>query len=361
MSNNYKNYYNAVNFHNRTKNYQMKKPIHLNGENIREVEINSLSQTEPSKKKEIFKNSNKKKIEKEIEQFDNFSKTNDETLSITNFKQEFSGNNTDDIIYREFANAQIKNLINKLEDIDFDKRFDDISNKINDVNYSIQNQIEGFAERKDEEIKEMKELFNRQCLIDLRKNLIKLKGEQYAEKYVISNAFDFEKYYYSILPYDLKEKFIKNNTSFTDIINKIYLDFSKNNKKEENLNDKFWFIVNSFSDENDNIKEKKLTLNLRGNIYRIIKHFRGLSDEIIIDFGEIICCIDKKEKINKAKKLINIIVRLIYEILSRQFEISEIQNIIFSYGHFYYGSKGNNIELEDFEENSIYYDFIELN
>ena len=111
MSNNYKNYYNAVNFHNRTKNYQMKKPIHLNGENIREVEINSLSQTEPSKKKEIFKNSNKKKIEKEIEQFDNFSKTNDETLSITNFKQEFSGNNTDDIIYREFVNTQIKNLI----------------------------------------------------------------------------------------------------------------------------------------------------------------------------------------------------------------------------------------------------------
>jgi hypothetical protein len=34
----------------------MKKPIHSNSENIREVEINSLSQTEPSKKKEIFKN-----------------------------------------------------------------------------------------------------------------------------------------------------------------------------------------------------------------------------------------------------------------------------------------------------------------
>ena len=58
MSNNYKNYYNIVNFHNRSKNYQMKKPIHSNSENIREVEINSLSQTEPSKKKEIFKNSN---------------------------------------------------------------------------------------------------------------------------------------------------------------------------------------------------------------------------------------------------------------------------------------------------------------
>ena len=51
MSNNYKNYYNIANFHNRSKNYQMKKHIHSNSENIREVEINSLSQTEPSKKK----------------------------------------------------------------------------------------------------------------------------------------------------------------------------------------------------------------------------------------------------------------------------------------------------------------------
>ena len=33
----------------------------------------------------------------------------------------------------------------------------------------------------------------------------------------------------------------------------------------------------------------KLILNLSGNVYRIIKHFRGLSDDIIIDFGEIIC------------------------------------------------------------------------
>ena len=361
MSNNYKNYYNIVNFHNRSKNYQMKKPIHSNSENIREVEINSLSQTEPSKKKEIFKNSNKQKIENEIYQFDNFSKTNDETFSITNFKQEFSGNNIDDIIYRDIATTQIKNLVNKLDDIDFDKKFNDISNKIIDVNSSVQNTIGDYIEKKDEKIKEMKELFNWHCIMDLRKNLIKLKGEKYAENYVIRNVFDFEKYYNNILPYDLKNIILKNNTSFSDIINKIYFDFKKNNKNEENLNDKFWFIVNSFSEENDVLKENKLTLNLSGNVYRIIKHFRGLSDEIIIDFGEIICYIDKKEKINKAKKLMNIVISLIYEILSRQVEISEIENKIFSYGHFYYGSKEENIELEDFSENSIFYDFIELN
>ena len=57
----------------------------------------------------------------------------------------------------------------------------------------------------------------------------------------------------------------------------------------------------------------------------------------------------------------NIVISLIYEILSRQVEISEIENKIFSYGHFYYGSKEENIELEDFSENSIFYDFIELN
>ena len=57
----------------------------------------------------------------------------------------------------------------------------------------------------------------------------------------------------------------------------------------------------------------------------------------------------------------NIIINLIYEILNRQIELSELSNKIFAYGHFYYGKKSKNIELKEFEENSIYFDFIELN
>ncbi len=339
MSNNYKNYYNIVNFHNRSKNYQMKKPIHSNSENIREVEINSLSQTEPSKKKEIFKNSNKQKIENEIYQFDNFSKTNDETFSITNFKQEFSGNNIDDIIYRDIATTQIKNLVNKLDDIDFDKKINDISNKISDVKNHLENKLENLNKKSNDDIFEIKELFDWQINNDLRHKLLLLKGEKYSKNFTINNVFDFEKYFYSILSNDLKEKCFKNQFSFSEIINMIYKDYQEENNNDDNynnnmntnnnniiydnLNDKFWFIVNSFF-ENENKKENKLILNLSGNIYRIIKHFRGLSDDIIIDFGEIICYLDKKEKIDKAKNKMNITINLIYEILNRQIELSEL-------------------------------------
>ena len=363
MSNNYNNnYINQVNYHNRSKNYQKKKNIFPNKGNIREVEINSMSQTEPTIHNEYNKRFKNKKIENElnqIDQFDYISKTNDETLSITNFKQEFIGTNTDDIIFRDYITSQIKSLVCKLEENDFEKKMSDISNKINEVQISLENKIDNYCKKNEEEMYEIKELFNLQNINDLKLKLKKLKGEKYAQNYVINNVFDFEKYYDNILSYDLKEKFLSNNISFSEIINMIYKDFSENNEKKlENLNDKFWFIINYFSEEK---KENKLKLNLSGNVYRIIKHFRGLSDDIIIDFGEIICYIDKKEKIDKAKNKMNIIINLIYEILSRQIELSELSNKIFAYGHFYYGKKSKNIELKDFEENSIYYDFIELN
>ena len=76
MSNNYNiNYINQVNYHNRTKNYQKKKNIFPNKGNIREVEINSITQTEPTKQKENYN----KKIDNDlnqIDQFDYISKTN---------------------------------------------------------------------------------------------------------------------------------------------------------------------------------------------------------------------------------------------------------------------------------------------
>ena len=363
MSNNYNiNYINQVNYHNRSKNYQKKKNIFPNKGNIREVEINSMSQTEPTIHNEYNKKVKNKNSENElnqIDQFDYISKTNDETLSITNFKQEFIGTNTDDIIFRDYITSQIKSLVCKLEENDFEKKMNDISNKINEVQISLENKIDNYCKKNEEEMFEIKELFNLQNINDLKLKLKKLKGEKYSQNYVINNVFDFEKYYDSILSHDLKEKFLKNNLSFSEIINMIYKDLSENDEKKlENLNDKFWFIINYFSNEK---KENKLILNLSGNVYRIIKHFRGLSDDIIIDFGEIICYLDKKDKIEKAKKKMNIIINLIYEILSRQIELSELSNKIFAYGHFYYSKKSKNIELKDFEENSIYYDFIELN
>ena len=207
---------------------------------------------------------------------------------------------------------------------------------------------------------EIKELFNWQSINDLRVKLSNLKGEKYTKNFVIYNVFDFEKYYDSILSYDLKEKFFKNKISFSEIINLIYNEL--NEKKEiiiESLNDKFWFIINSFSQKQ--FEENKLIINISGNVYRIIKHFRGLSDDIIIDFGEIIPFLDRKEKIDKAKKNIIIIINLIYEVLNKQIELCELSNKIFAYGHFFYGKKSNDIQIKEFEEDSIYFDFIELN
>ena len=368
MSNNYNNYYNQNNFHNRNKNYPKKKFLFQNKGNIREVEINSISQTEPTKQKEKYNNNNQIYNDlNQIDQFDNFSKTNDETLSITNFKQEFIGCNSDDIIFRDFISSQVKSLITKLDDMDLDKKFNEISNQILNVKNSLENKIEDYNKKNEEDILEIKELLEWQNINDLRKKLLLLKGEKYSNNYVINNVFDFEKYYDSILSNDLKEKFFKNNKSFSEIITMIYEDYKENNKYQnnnsDNLNDKFWFIVHSFiKDENLNDNnENKLILNLSGTIYRIIKHFRGLSDDIIIDFGELIPFLDKKEKIDNAKRNINIVVNLLYEILGKQIEISELSNKIFAYGHFFYGYKGNNIELKEFVENSIYFDFIELN
>ena len=374
-NNNYNNYYYQNNFHNnRNKNYPKKKFTYQN-KNIREVEINSITQTETTKQKENYN----KKIDNDlnqIDQFDYISKTNDETLSITNFKEEFIGNNNEDIIYRDFISSQIKNLIYKLDDIDFDKKINDISNKISDVKNHLENKLENLNKKSNDDIFEIKELFDWQFNNDLRHKLLLLKGEKYSKNFTINNVFDFEKYFYSILSNDLKEKCFKNQFSFSEIINMIYKDYQEENNNDDNynnnmntnnnninydnLNDKFWFIVNSFF-ENENKKENKLILNLSGNIYRIIKHFRGLSDDIIIDFGEIIPYLDRKEKIDKAKKNIIIIINLIYEVLNKQIELCELSNKIFAYGHFFYGKKSNDIQIKEFEEDSIYFDFIELN
>ena len=82
---------------------------------------------------------------------------------------------------------------------------------------------------------------------------------------------------------------------------------------------------------------------------------------LLIDFVEIIRFLNKKEKIDSAKNTINIIINVIYEILNKQIELSELSNKIFAYGHIYYGKKSNNVEIKEFYENSIFYDFIELN
>ena len=164
MSNNYNiNYINQVNYHNRTKNYQKKKNIFPNKGNIREVEINSMSQTEPTIHNEYNKKVKNKNSENElnqIDQFDYISKTNDETLSITNFKQEFIGTNTDDIIFRDYITSQIKSLVCKLEENDFEKKMSDISNKINEVQISLENKIDNYCKKNEEEMYEIKELFN---------------------------------------------------------------------------------------------------------------------------------------------------------------------------------------------------------
>jgi len=116
------------------------------------------------------------------------TKTNDETLSITNFKEEFIGNNNEDIIYRDFISSQIKNLIYKLDDIDFDKKINDISNKISDVKNHLENKLENLNKKSNDDIFEIKELFDWQFNNDLRHKLLLLKGEK-SDKETKSKTF----------------------------------------------------------------------------------------------------------------------------------------------------------------------------
>ena len=128
-----------------------------------------------------------------------------------------------------------------------------------------------------------------------------------------------------------------------------------------------YFII-LFSNDNDvnlfnnnNKKHKtKLKLNLSGSLYRIIKHFRGIPDDIIIEFGDLIPVLNSENKIAKAKRKINTVINLLYEILSRQLQMSSLSNKIFAYGHIYYGGKSKEISVKDFLENDIYFDFVEL-
>ena len=51
-------------------------------------------------------------------------------------------------------------LQSKLDDFDFEKKLNEISNKINDVKISLENKIEDYYKQNEEDIMEIKELFN---------------------------------------------------------------------------------------------------------------------------------------------------------------------------------------------------------
>ena len=112
-------------------------------------------------------------------------------MSITNFKQEFTGTNTDDIIFRDFVTSQVKTLVSKLDDFDFEKKLNEISNKINDVKISLENKIEDYYKQNEEDIMEIKELFNWQSINDLRVKLKNVKGEKYTKNFINYNEITF--------------------------------------------------------------------------------------------------------------------------------------------------------------------------
>jgi chaperonin cofactor prefoldin len=192
-------------------------------------------------------------------------------------------------------------------------------------------------------------------------------------------------YYDSILSSDLKKRLIQKK-SFTEIMHMVYESFkgSTNNKKnlnnsttplslnnsnvgksnnnlninENNIEEEFWSLVNLY--HNNNTKNKvKLKLNISGSMYRIIKHFRGIPDDIIIEFGDLVPMIYNKETIQKTKRKINTIINLLYEVLFRQIQMNGMSKI-FAYGHIYYGNKAKDVVLGDFLENDIYFDFVQL-
>jgi len=375
------NNYNSNYYHKRNKNYDYssKKYQNSNIKNYREVEINSMSQTEPTKKPDdSFSHVSPQQAQSikfidelsvtPIDQIDIISKTNDAN-SITNFKQEFLGINTEDIIYKEYSGS-LKNILNKLEDFDLDKKFSEFTDKMKEVKDSLTEKIEQYSKKNTEDITEIKELFDYNLLEDLNKKLLVQKGEPYSKKWVIKNVYEFEKYFDYIISDDLKNKLLFNNKkNFYEILEEIY----KNKINEKNiiniensefltLNDKFWNIIENINNKkNENIfEEKQISLNLSGNIFNIIKHFRGITDDIIIELGDIITYIDSNEKLEESKNKIMIIIYLIYEILSKQIEYNGLNYKIFAYGHIYYGEKKKDIKIKEFEENNIFFDFIKL-
>ena len=380
-NNNYNSNYYQNNFHKRNKNYEYssKKYQNSNIKNYREVEINSMEQTEPTKKPDdSFSHVSPQQTQSikfndelsvtPIDQIDIISKTNDAN-SITNFKQEFLGVNTEDIIYKEYSGS-LKNILNKLEEFDLDKKFSEFTDKMQEVKNSLTEKIELYSKKNKEDITEIKELFDYNLLEDLNKKLLIQKGEPYSKKWVIKNVYEFEKYFDYIISDDLKNNLLFNNKkNFYEILEEIY----QNKIKEKNiiniensefltLNDKFWNIIEIINNKkSENIfEEKQISLNLSGNIFNIIKHFRGITDDIIIEIGDIITYIDSNEKIEESKNKIMIIIYLIFEILSKQIEYNGLNYKIFAYGNIYYGEKKKEIKIKEFEENNIFFDFIKL-
>lgn len=80
------------NYHQKKYNNPKEPKKYPQQGNIREVEINSITQTEPSKPKQIPKNDETNHQRPLIDQVDIVSKTNDETPNITYFKQDFIAN-----------------------------------------------------------------------------------------------------------------------------------------------------------------------------------------------------------------------------------------------------------------------------
>jgi hypothetical protein len=439
MNTNYDNYYNGT-FRNARKGYyqnnykQKDNKKYTSQPMMREVEINSLAQTEPSKQS-ISSNSTKTpnkdkentsnlqttlpkhdekantlttclsaldKAEQQSEQqSNNTSKLNDEMNIITNFKHDFIINQTlnDDFIFKD-VEIQLKGILTKFEEIDINKKLNDINSNINEnyeklqketvntiinIKKDLENKIDNTTNQTMKDLNEIKALFSWQCISDLRNQLIILKGEFFSKPVMITSVYDFEKYYDSILSSDLKKRLIQKK-SFTEIMHMVYESFkgSTNNKKnlnnsttplslnnsnvgksnnnlninENNIEEEFWSLVNLY--HNNNTKNKvKLKLNISGSMYRIIKHFRGIPDDIIIEFGDLVPMIYNKETIQKTKRKINTIINLLYEVLFRQIQMNGMSKI-FAYGHIYYGNKAKDVVLGDFLENDIYFDFVQL-
>lgn len=222
------------------------------------------------------------------------------------------------------------------------------------IKTELEETIEKTANQNSNDLNEIKAIFSWQCLSDLRNHLVTLKGEYYAKPIIITSVYDFEKFYESIMSSDLREKFVYKK-SFSEIIHIIYEAFNGktiSNSESATLDDEFWTLVNLFNNSN---KKNKMKLKLN-----LIKHFRGIPDDIIIEFGDLIPVLNSENKIAKAKRKINTVINLLYEILSRQIQMSSLSNKIFAYGHIYYGGKSKEISIKDFLENDIYFDFVEL-
>lgn len=373
--------------------------------NSKTKKVNKKENKLKNKKENIDKNNNSEKNDSSVNENTTMASTNNVNSINNNIasdtKEDTKNKNNEKII------SQLKNLISSLEGLEINKKIANIDTKMSEIETMVENKIKEFSNKSEKQMNVIQNLFQWETQQEIKEKVEKSKGENYSKSFLIRNVYDFQKYYENILSNDLKEliynhssmKIISNLKSVSEIIHlifneenkekseslieindKIYSEDGDNDEEEFDINEEFWLLIKNLSkqwkkekDDDDErfneIIDRSWKINISGSIYRLIKHHRGVNDDIIIDLGDVMPYINDEKELENSKKKIFILSLVLSKILIKQLEqigiipANEKENGIklYSYGHIFYGMKINsNIELKDYETNEIYFDFIQV-